>query len=297
VSYKPVVAAALSGAALRQLSYWRSSQSTETPLLAPELHEPRSRVSYSFPTRWRCELSSTCGHRGYPCSGFARRCRVCGIWVPPSISRLTSSWRLVATSCGSLRGGRGGFDPSSGSASDRAGGGYSRCVSRAARPRGRVAISPEAWRGGRSRCPRRISVIAGPRMPYDIVASLLEDGVAAEEVAGFYRGSARRPLGERSHSRDTSTATASRSALDRAMKLLLDEDVPVQLVEPLRRLLREHRVDQVQDLGWKGKKDRFCFPTPAAMAMALYSRMTAPSSTAPRKLERSVAGHLEAGSW
>ncbi|MGH3930888.1 MAG: Imm1 family immunity protein [Pseudonocardiaceae bacterium] len=27
------------------------------------------------------------------------------------------------------------------------------------------------------------------------------------------------------------------------MKLLLDEDVPVQLVEPLRRLLREHQVD------------------------------------------------------
>jgi DNA-binding transcriptional MerR regulator len=49
VSYKPVVAAALSGATLRQLSYWWSSRSTEVPLLAPELHEPRSRVSYSFP--------------------------------------------------------------------------------------------------------------------------------------------------------------------------------------------------------------------------------------------------------
>jgi hypothetical protein len=33
------------------------------------------------------------------------------------------------------------------------------------------------------------------------------------------------------------------------MKLLLDEDAPVQLVEPLRRLLREHQVDHVQDLG------------------------------------------------
>ncbi|MGQ0779471.1 MAG: MerR family transcriptional regulator, partial [Pseudonocardiales bacterium] len=48
VSYQPVVAAALSGATLRQLSYWRSSRSTEAPLLAPELHKPRSRVSYSF---------------------------------------------------------------------------------------------------------------------------------------------------------------------------------------------------------------------------------------------------------
>ncbi|MGH3765020.1 MAG: DUF5615 family PIN-like protein [Pseudonocardiaceae bacterium] len=44
------------------------------------------------------------------------------------------------------------------------------------------------------------------------------------------------------------------------MKLLLDEDVPVQLVEPLRRLLHEHQVDHVQDLGWKGKKDRFLLP-------------------------------------
>jgi hypothetical protein len=49
VSYKAVVAAALSGATLRQLPYWRSSRSIEAPLLAPELHKPRSRVSYSFP--------------------------------------------------------------------------------------------------------------------------------------------------------------------------------------------------------------------------------------------------------
>jgi len=33
------------------------------------------------------------------------------------------------------------------------------------------------------------------------------------------------------------------------MKLLLDEDVPVQVVEPLRRLLREDQVDHVQGLG------------------------------------------------
>src|SRR5664280_727206 len=39
--------AALSGASVRQLSYWRLAKSDE-PLLAPEFHEPRSRVSYSF---------------------------------------------------------------------------------------------------------------------------------------------------------------------------------------------------------------------------------------------------------
>jgi len=38
------------------------------------------------------------------------------------------------------------------------------------------------------------------------------------------------------------------------VRLLLDEDVPVQLLGPLRHLLREHVVDHVQYLGWKGKK-------------------------------------------
>jgi DNA-binding transcriptional MerR regulator len=46
--YSPVVAAALSGGSVRQLSYWRSARSSEGPLLAPEFHVPRTRVSYSF---------------------------------------------------------------------------------------------------------------------------------------------------------------------------------------------------------------------------------------------------------
>src|SRR5664280_1440297 len=47
MAFPPEVAAALSGASVRQLSYWRLAKSDE-PLLAPEFHEPRSRVSYSF---------------------------------------------------------------------------------------------------------------------------------------------------------------------------------------------------------------------------------------------------------
>jgi uncharacterized protein (DUF433 family) len=46
------------------------------------------------------------------------------------------------------------------------------------RPKPGVAVDPEI-RGG-------YPVIAGTRVPYDLVASLLEDGVTAEEVAGFY---------------------------------------------------------------------------------------------------------------
>lgn len=41
------------------------------------------------------------------------------------------------------------------------------------------------------------------------------------------------------------------------MRLLLDEDVPLQLVEPIRHLLRGHTVDHVEQVGWKGKKGRF----------------------------------------
>ncbi len=44
------------------------------------------------------------------------------------------------------------------------------------------------------------------------------------------------------------------------MRLLLDEDVPPQLVEPIRHLLREHTVEHVEQVGGKGKKDRFLLP-------------------------------------
>src|ERR1700743_2316445 len=44
------------------------------------------------------------------------------------------------------------------------------------------------------------------------------------------------------------------------MRLLLDEDDPLQLVEHIRHLRREHTVDHVEQLGWKGKKDRFLLP-------------------------------------
>jgi hypothetical protein len=47
------------------------------------------------------------------------------------------------------------------------------------------------------------------------------------------------------------------------VKLLLDEDVPKQLLGPLRHLLADHVVDHVEDLGWKGKKDKFLLPDAA----------------------------------
>jgi hypothetical protein len=40
------------------------------------------------------------------------------------------------------------------------------------------------------------------------------------------------------------------------MRVLVDEDTAVQLLEPLRHLLRRHTVDHVGMIKWKGKKDR-----------------------------------------
>lgn len=40
------------------------------------------------------------------------------------------------------------------------------------------------------------------------------------------------------------------------MRVLIDEDTAVQLLEPLRHLLRSHAVDHIAMIKWKGKKDR-----------------------------------------
>jgi hypothetical protein len=47
MSYSPDLAAALSGASMGQLQYWRSTRTSE-PLLAPEHYRPHARVMYSF---------------------------------------------------------------------------------------------------------------------------------------------------------------------------------------------------------------------------------------------------------
>jgi predicted nuclease of predicted toxin-antitoxin system len=44
------------------------------------------------------------------------------------------------------------------------------------------------------------------------------------------------------------------------MRLLIDEDTAVQLVEPLRHVLLGHEVAHISDLSWKGKKDLRVLP-------------------------------------
>jgi predicted nuclease of predicted toxin-antitoxin system len=39
------------------------------------------------------------------------------------------------------------------------------------------------------------------------------------------------------------------------MRILLDEDTPAQLADPLRRVLVGHDIDEIRAIGWSGKKD------------------------------------------
>ncbi|MGH3527167.1 MAG: DUF433 domain-containing protein [Pseudonocardiaceae bacterium] len=187
MSYKPVVAAALSGATLRQLSYWRSARSTEAPLLAPELHVPRSRVSYSF--RDVVVLRAFVYLRSQEVPLQRVRRAVHSLRDMGAAEHL-SSYQLVAV-------GRDVVwkitDDVAVDLTRRPGqqviaqmvdilaafrSPHNREVVPLYRPKPGVVVDPEV-RGG-------YPVIAGTRVPYDMVASLLEDGVAAEEVAGFY---------------------------------------------------------------------------------------------------------------
>lgn len=187
VAYKPVVAAALSGATLRQLSYWRSSRSTEAPLLAPELHKPRSRVSYSFrdvvvlrtfvylrsgevplqrvrkAVRSLRDLGATEHLSSYQLVALGRDV----VWkvsedVAVDLTR-SPGQQVIAQMVDILAAFRDAHD---------------REVVPLYQPKPGVAVDPEI-RGG-------YPVIAGTRVPYDMVASLLEDGFTAEEVAEFY---------------------------------------------------------------------------------------------------------------
>ena len=48
------------------------------------------------------------------------------------------------------------------------------------------------------------------------------------------------------------------------MRILLDEDVPVQVLEILRRVLVDHEIDHVDTIRWKGKKDPVLIPNAAS---------------------------------
>jgi len=187
VTYPAAVASALSGATVRQLSYWRSARSAEGPLLAPELHVPRARVSYSFRDVVALRTFVFLRSRNVPLQRVrkaVRSLRELGEQKHLSAYRLVSMGKEVV------------WWPSETVAIDLTGQPAHQVIAEMLdilgrfraqdghevlpllRPVPGVAVDPEV-RGG-------YPVVEGTRVPYDIVAGLVDDGLGPEEIAGFY---------------------------------------------------------------------------------------------------------------
>lgn len=182
-----VVAAALSGASVRQLSYWRSARSSEGPLLAPAVHVRGRRVSYSFQDVVVLRTFVYLRAKGVPLQRVRRA--IANLRELGETSHL-SSYRLIAH-------GKDVAWVASGDAAvdltrlpgqqviaemvDILGafrGPHDRDVVPLHKPKPGVEVDPEV-RGG-------YPVIEGTRVPYDLVAALLDDGVSEVDVVNFY---------------------------------------------------------------------------------------------------------------
>jgi uncharacterized protein (DUF433 family)/DNA-binding transcriptional MerR regulator len=187
MSYPPVVVAALSGASLRQLSYWRSPRSGASPLLAPQIHQRGSWVAYSFQDVVVLRTFVYLRARRVPLQRVRKavqHLREMGETEHLSSYRLAALgrdvvWKVTGQSAVDLTGEPGqqviaemvdilAAFPSA----------QHREVVPLLRPKPGVAVDPEV-RGG-------YPVIEGTRVPYDVVAALVEDGLAPEDVSDFY---------------------------------------------------------------------------------------------------------------
>lgn len=186
MSYPPAVAAALSGATLRQLSYWRSPRARQ-PLLSPELHKPRSRVSYSFQDV--VALRTFVYLRAAGVSLQRVRKAVEKLRALGEIDHL-SQYKLVAVGRDVV------WRVSDDEAVDLTGlpgqsliaemvdivrpfrNEHGKDVVDLFAPTPGVRVDPEI-RGG-------FPVIEGTRVPYDVVAGLIEDGLSAKQIQAIY---------------------------------------------------------------------------------------------------------------
>ena len=183
MSYTPAVAAALSGASLRQLSHWRRGPE---PVLAPAQERAGTRVSYSFQDvvalravvylrrevplqRFRkalVALRAMGEHEHLSSYEFVALDRDI-IWreSPDEATALTGQpgQRVIAQMIDIL----GAFTDDKGNT-----------VTPLARPEPGVQVDREVRSG--------FPVIEGTRVPYDLVASLLADGMPADRVSAVY---------------------------------------------------------------------------------------------------------------
>lgn len=186
MSFTPVVAAALSGASTRQLACWRSSRTSE-PLLAPHRYEPRTRVSYSFGDVVALRTFVYLRSRDVPLQRIRKAVaslRKLGQDAYLSECSLVATghdvaWRISGDEAIALTGSPGQgllaqmvdiFAPFV-NLQDQA-------VVDLRRPKPGISVDAEV-RGG-------FPVVAGTRVPYDLVASLLDDGLDIASIGEIY---------------------------------------------------------------------------------------------------------------
>lgn len=184
MAYSPLVAAALSGASLRQLSHWRSG---ETPLMRPAKHVRGGRVGYSFADVVALRTVVYLRGRDVPLQRVRKAVvALRGMGEDEHLSRYKLIavgkdvvWREDAEQAVALTGQPrnyviaemvdilAGFDNMRGSK-----------VVPLRTPVPGVNVDPDVRSG--------YPVIAGTRVPYDLVSSLLDDGLAPAEIADVY---------------------------------------------------------------------------------------------------------------
>jgi predicted nuclease of predicted toxin-antitoxin system len=82
------------------------------------------------------------------------------------------------------------------------------------------------------------------------------------------------------------------------VKILLDENVPIQALEILRKTLRGHEVDHVEGIGWKGKKDPQLLPDTAAAGYDAFVTKDANQLSDPEEtklIKKSKLHHIRFG--
>jgi uncharacterized protein (DUF433 family)/DNA-binding transcriptional MerR regulator len=183
VAYAPIMAAALSGATVPQLRHWRSPRTG--PLLAPEI-SAESRIIYSF----RDLLAlRTFVHLRQNASLQRIRKAVGSLRDLGEIQHL-ASYQLVSDATGNIRLITGGDEIE---LARRPGQVLLAAMAEVIgpfpirpgvvipdllKPRAHLSVDPETQGG--------FPVIAGTRVPYDAVASLMREDVAAEKISDYY---------------------------------------------------------------------------------------------------------------
>lgn len=187
MSYPSVVAAALSGASLRQLSYWRSERSSDGPLLSPSIHNRGGRVAYSFQDVIALRTFVYLRAQHVPLQRVRKavhNLRQLGETEHLSSYQLVAVgkdvvWRVSHDVAMDLT-----LSPGQHVIAemidilDSFQGAHERQVVPLRRPKPGIEVDPDI-RGG-------YPVIAGTRVPYDVVSSLVQDGLAPEDVVSYY---------------------------------------------------------------------------------------------------------------